>query len=429
MTNENKPTPFDKPNYYQAPNIFVDDFLKNLSGAETKVMVVITRRTRGWRSIGKVWDEASLADISRITGLGKTQIRESIKSLLDKKLIVRKFSCERCKQEFNELAKDFVCPICKSKESPNRLYKLNDGDDEGIEGNFPESGKIPESETANKEVYRKVIQGVSKSDTPPVSKSDTPPLRRMANDAESQERKEILFKETLNPSLSEGLTKEDHESDFENFDILEERERDDFSEKLEQEPEEEKRQERDFRSIKESEPNQNEAQKTEGVDKFTAGLLAGIGNPSAFQEEKPKEREDKSGEKEINDILNSCLATGWNVQMTDNDKEIVKEIRKFPYKDVEAACDDRMTKNRPNTSRVFVKWVLDGLRSGIKAKKLTQLEKEAYLEDELEKYYQNGNGDKVLCRDVIKKLYSVISIVGMMENRYRAVMDWCGWEW
>jgi len=424
MTNENKPTPFDKPNYYQAPNVFVDDYLKNLTGAETKLMVVITRRTRGWISIGKVWDESSLSDFSRITGLGKTQIRESIKSLLDKKkLIVMKFSCDRCKQEFKELAQDFVCPICKSKESPNRLYKLNDGDDEDIEGNFPESGKIPESET-KKDVYRKVIGGVSEINTPPISENDTPPIGRASNDAESHERKEILLKETLNTSLSEGLTKEDHGDDFENFDILEEREIDDFSEK--KEPEEEKR-EKDFRAIKESEPDQSETQRTEGVEKFTAGLLAGIGNPSAFTEEKPREREDKSSEKEIKELLNLNMANGWNLQISNNDNEIVKEIMKFPYKDVEAACDDRMTKNRPSIPKVFPKWVLDGLRSGIKAKKLTQLEKEAYLEDELEKHYQNGNGDKVLCRDVIKKLYSVISIVGIMEDRYRVVMDWCGW--
>ena len=75
---------------------------------------------------------------------------------------------------------------------------------------------------------------------------------------------------------------------------------------------------------------------------------------------------------------------------------------------------------------MFPKWVLDGLRSGIKAKKLTQLEKEAYLENELEKYYQNGNGDKVLCWDIIKKLYSAISTVGIIESRYKVVMDWCG---
>ena len=422
MTNENKPFPFDKPNYYQAPNIFVDSYLKNLSGAETKLMVVITRQTRGWRSVGKVWDEASLSDFSRITGLGKTEIRDSIKSLIDKKLIVIKFSCARCKKEFTELAQDFACPICKSKESPNRLYKLNDGeeDEKDIEGNFPESD-------TGKEVYQKVIQGVSESDTPPPPESDTPPSLKISEGVESQERKEILLKETLNTSLSERLTKEDPEADFENFDILEEREIDNFSEKME--PEEEKKEERDFRSIKELESNQTETQGTEGIDKFTAGLLAGIGNPSAFAEEKPREREDKSTEKEIKELLNSCMSNGWNLQITDNDNEFVKEIMKFPYKDVQAACDDRMTKNKPTIPKLFTKWVLDGLRLGIKAKKLTQLEKEAYLENELEKHYQNGSGDKVLCRDIIEKLYSVILVMGVMYHRYGAVISWCGWKY
>ena len=420
MTNENKPFPFDKPNYYQGPNIFVDSYLKNLSGAETKLMLVITRQTRGWRSIGKVWDQASLSDFSRITGLGKTEIRDSIKSLLVKKLIVIKFSCARCRKEFTELAQDFACPICKSRESPNRLYKLNDGEEEDIEGNFPESD-------TDKEVYQQAIQGVSDSDTPPISVSNTLTSLKASEGVELQERKEILFKETLNPSLSERLTKEDHGDDFENFDILEEREIDNFSEKME--PEEEKKEERDFRTIKEPEPNQTEAQGTEGVDKFTAGLLAGIGNPSAFAEEKSREREDKSDEKEIKELLNSCMANGWNLQIATSDNEFVKEIMKFPYKDLEAACDDRLTKNRPNIPKVFPKWVLDGLRSGIKAKKLTQLEKEAYLENELEKHYQNGNGDKLLCREVIKKLYSVVTTIGTMVYRYKVEMDWCEMDW
>jgi hypothetical protein len=264
-------------------------------------------------------------------------------------------------------------------------------------------------------------QGGSRQKTAPKSLENSPPALKPLPDNVPQAPKETLKRNSLKEiSQFEKLTKEDPEADWENFDILEEREN--FEKK---EPEEEKR-EKDFRLIKESEPNQTE---NEGLVKFTSGLLADIGNPAAFGEEKPIEREDKSSEKEIKQLLNTCMVKEWNVQTNDNDNEYVKEIMRFPYKDVEAACEDRLTKNRPNIPKVFPKWVLDGLRMGIKAKQLTQLEKEAFLENELEKNYKNGNGDKVSCRDTIKKLYSVISIVGIMENRYRAVMDWCDWQY
>ena len=319
------------------------------------------------------------------------------------------YECPNCKKITN--TQQPTCPKCKSSEHQNKYYGLNTdySQSENLEEPHEVVGK------SHKEVVGKSHKGSGKIPQP----TDLESL----SDNVSQVPKETLKRNSLKEiSQSEKLTNEDPEADWENFDILEEREIDNFSEKME--PEEEKKEERDFRTIKEPEPNQTEAA---GLAKFTAGLLAGIGNPSAFAEEKPGEREDKSDEKEIKELLNSCMATGWNLQISNNDNEIVKEIMKFPYKDVEAACDDRLTKNRPNIPKVFPKWVLDGLRSGIKAKKLTQLEKEAYLENELEKHYQNGNGDKVLCRDVIKKLYSVISIVGIMEDRYRVVMDWCGW--
>jgi hypothetical protein len=264
--------------------------------------------------------------------------------------------------------------------------------------------------------------GGSRQKTRGQSLENIPPALTPLSDNVLQAPKETLKINYLKEiSQSENVTKGDPGADWENFDILEEREN--FSEKEEQE--EERKEERDFRAIKEPEPNQTE---NEGMVKFTAGLLADIGNQVAF-EEKKREREDKSGEKEVTDLLNTCIATGWNLQITNNDKEIIKEIMKFPYKDIEASCEDRMNKNRPVVAKVFTKWVLDGLRSGIKAKRLTQLEKEDLLHTELEKYYKNGNGDKVSCRDTIRKLYSVISIVGIMENRYRTVMDWCEWEY
>ena len=403
---------YNKPQFTQVPNQFIEEELPNLLPSEAIIALIIARQTTGWH---KQTECISIAQFIKKTGIKDNHtIIEGLRSLKEKGIIKITYECPNCKKITN--TQQPTCPKCKSSEHQNKYYGLNTdySQSENLEEPHEVVGK------SHKEVVGKSHKGSGKIPQP----TDLESL----SDNVSQVPKETLKRNSLKEiSQSEKLTNEDPEADWENFDILDEREREIFSEKTE--PEEEKREERDFRTIKELEPSQTETHGTEGVNRFTAGLLAGIGNPSAFAEEKPREREDKSNEKEIKELLNSCMANGWNLQIATSDNEIVKEIMKFSYKDVEAACDDRLTKNRPNIPKVFPKWVLDGLRSGIKAKKLTQLEKEAYLENELEKHYQNGNGDKLLCRDVIKKLYSVVTTIGTMVYRYKVEMDWCEMDW
>jgi len=402
---------YNKPQFTQVPNQFIEEELPNLLPSEAIIALIIARQTTGWH---KQTECISIAQFIKKTGIKDNHtIIEGLRSLKEKGIIKITYECPNCKKITN--TQQPTCPKCKSSEHQNKYYGLNTdySQSENLEEPHEVVGK------SHKEVVGKSHKGSGKIPQP----TDLESL----SDNVSQVPKETLKRNSLKEiSQSEKLTNEDPEADWENFDILEERE---IFEKTEPEPEEEKKEERGFRLIKELESNQKETQGTEGVDKFTAGLLTEIGNPSAFAEEKPGEREDKSTEKEIKELLNSCMSNGWNLKITDNDNKFVKEIMKFPYKDVQAACDDRMTKNQPTIPKLFTKWVLDGLRLGIKAKKLTQLEKEAYLENELEKHYQNGSGDKVLCRDIIEKLYSVILVMGVMYHRYGAVISWCGWKY
>lgn len=407
---------FEKQNYSATPNKLLDEYMRSLSGSELKLTLMVIRQTVGWQ---KPSDWITTGQFMAKTGLSNRCVIDGLRSLVTKKIIVVTFICEKCKTILetedengnHKVEIPFECPICGSKEHPTKYYQLN------VNYVSNEKQKLPEASAESSQPTALKVHDPMNLVHSPCEESSQGPM----NLVHTQKK---LLKETLTKSISqlENLTKEDPEADWENFDILEEREN--FEKK---EPEEEKR-EKDFRLIKEQEPNQAETEGTDGVDKFTAGLLGEIGNPSAFAEEKPK-NEDKSTEKEIKDLLNSCMAHGWNIQTNDNDTEFVKEMMKYAYKDVEASCDDRMKINRPAIPKLFPKWVLDGLRSGIKAKRPTQLEKEAFLENELEKHYQNGNGDKVLCRDVINRLYSVISIAGIMENRYQKVINWCEWQY
>lgn len=72
------------PNYTQIPNIFFDQYLKDLGHAETKVILAIYRKTFGWH---KEREEISLSQIHEITGLKREHIIKASKSLEEKNMI------------------------------------------------------------------------------------------------------------------------------------------------------------------------------------------------------------------------------------------------------------------------------------------------------------------------------------------------------
>jgi phage replication O-like protein O len=424
------------------PNILIDDYLANgkVTVQEYVVFTVLLRKTYGWH---KERDWIRNKDLAKLCNMSDSCCKKAAASLNTKDLIDVFYQCPECKNIVDIVTynpSEYQCNHCQCKTTPCKIYEpklqeLGFEDTEKISLLPPRTPQncphispknTPPLSSDNRGAVAKK-QGGSRQKTAPCSLENSPPAPNPLSDNVPQAPKETLKRNSSKEiSQSENVTKVDPEAVSENFEFSEEGEREIFYQN--EEPEEEKREERDFRPINKMKPNQAETKEPNSVEKFTAGLLANVGNQTAFVEEKPTEKESKSSEKEIRELLNTCMVREWNMQTSDNDNEHIKEIMKYPYKDVEASCEDRITKNRPNMPKVFPKWVLDGLRSGIKAKKLTQLEKEAHLENELEKWYDNGNGDKVLCCDALKKLYSVVSNVGIMENRYRVVMDWCEWQ-
>jgi len=68
------------------PNIYVDEHLAELSGAETKVLIVILRKTVGWQ---KESDEISLSQIEKITGLARHSVIAALRGLMKRGLVVQ----------------------------------------------------------------------------------------------------------------------------------------------------------------------------------------------------------------------------------------------------------------------------------------------------------------------------------------------------
>ncbi len=113
---------FEKPNYHNTPNEFVDIHLKSLSGAETKILNVVFRKTFGFH---KDFDYISIAQFVDYTGLSKQSIVDSTKSLIEKDLIQIKYQCPKCNLEYPSIEKNFVCTTCRTHEQPNKLFSIS----------------------------------------------------------------------------------------------------------------------------------------------------------------------------------------------------------------------------------------------------------------------------------------------------------------
>ncbi len=75
---------FQAPNHTQIPNEFLDKMLPHLSFPETKVLLVIMRKTFGWH---KIRDQISLSQLEKHTGMNRQAILKATKGLEKKRLI------------------------------------------------------------------------------------------------------------------------------------------------------------------------------------------------------------------------------------------------------------------------------------------------------------------------------------------------------
>ena len=75
----------EKPNYTQTPNILFDEIMRDLNGAELKVMLAVIRKTFGWH---KERDRISLTQLEEMTGLSRQGILNAIHGKKKEKSVI-----------------------------------------------------------------------------------------------------------------------------------------------------------------------------------------------------------------------------------------------------------------------------------------------------------------------------------------------------
>ena len=73
-----------EPNFFQCPNIIIDEYLKELSGSELKCFLLIIRKTKGWH---KDIDAISISQFEDLTGLSNRSVIDACNSLVDRGFI------------------------------------------------------------------------------------------------------------------------------------------------------------------------------------------------------------------------------------------------------------------------------------------------------------------------------------------------------
>jgi len=74
------------PNFTKLPNVLIDEWLPFLSEVETKVLLVIMRKTFGWH---KTRDRISLSQLEEMTGALRQAVLRATKSLAEKGIITK----------------------------------------------------------------------------------------------------------------------------------------------------------------------------------------------------------------------------------------------------------------------------------------------------------------------------------------------------
>ena len=118
------------------PNIYFDEYMPELSGAEIKVLFAIVRKTLGWQ---KESDEISIEQLQRTTGLSRNSVRAGLRGLLKRGLVVERT------RAIGSKAASYSCAIPSSNGSsldPLKGQSLTPKDDVGVK-NYPLKGSKP----------------------------------------------------------------------------------------------------------------------------------------------------------------------------------------------------------------------------------------------------------------------------------------------
>jgi Bacteriophage replication protein O len=84
------------PNSFQVPNLLVDRLLPFLSGPQTKVVLLVCRKTFGW---GKRVDLISLGQFQQQAGLSRSSVYEALETFVRAGLLLK---TSRGRQQVNE---------------------------------------------------------------------------------------------------------------------------------------------------------------------------------------------------------------------------------------------------------------------------------------------------------------------------------------
>lgn len=74
------------PNYFQCPNVIIDEYLSLLSGAELKCFLFVVRKTKGWH---KEADSISVTQFCTSTGLSNRAVIDATNSLFRKGFVYK----------------------------------------------------------------------------------------------------------------------------------------------------------------------------------------------------------------------------------------------------------------------------------------------------------------------------------------------------
>lgn len=153
------------PNYTQTPNSCFDEMFKALKEGELRVVLVLIRQTFGWH---KSADRISLGQIARKSGMEKSSVCKSLKTLIEKDLVTKKKfgdpGKERCYYSLileQNPEEDFDDePMCDEEREliSNNYYQCSKNTPPVFESHNPQCSKNTHKINSSKETIQKQQQ-------------------------------------------------------------------------------------------------------------------------------------------------------------------------------------------------------------------------------------------------------------------------------
>ena len=159
-----------EPNFFQCPNIIIDEYLKELSGSELKCFLFIVRKTKGWH---KDVDAISISQFVESTGLSNRAVIDACNSLVERGFIFQdigqrgvklftldcnKFTCEKSSHVKKAHSTSEESSQVTSEESSHtkdtikntNINKNNISDEVLKKTNEPKNGTVSEQDYIDK---------------------------------------------------------------------------------------------------------------------------------------------------------------------------------------------------------------------------------------------------------------------------------------